>query len=85
MACPSGCLNGGGQIKPKVLGREPAEVLTELETMIANPENRVLRLPENNENLARLYAHTETEKLEKLTKTQFQPLKSDPNAFNIKW
>ncbi|KAK8576066.1 hypothetical protein V6N12_063713 [Hibiscus sabdariffa] len=32
MACPSGCLNGGGQIKPKA-GQSPKELIKSLETV----------------------------------------------------
>ena len=31
MACPGGCLNGGGQIKPKYFGLDPKQVLEILE------------------------------------------------------
>ncbi|GAY60938.1 hypothetical protein CUMW_205940 [Citrus unshiu] len=42
MACPSGCMNGGGQVKPKP-GQSPKELIKTLETiylenvMVADP------------------------------------------------
>jgi len=42
MACPGGCLNGGGQIKPKDFGLDPKVVLEMLETHMANMEHREL-------------------------------------------
>lgn len=49
MACPGGCLNGGGQIKPKDFGLEPKVVLEMLESQMAQMEVReLIHNPEEN-------------------------------------
>ena len=49
MACPGGCLNGGGQIKPKDFGLDPKVVLEMLEIQMANMEHReLIHNPEDN-------------------------------------
>ncbi|EEF39506.1 electron transporter, putative [Ricinus communis] len=71
MACPSGCLNGGGQIKPKP-GQSPKDLLQSLETiymenvLVADPfENPLIKslydewLEEPGSEKAKRYLHTE--------------------------
>jgi iron only hydrogenase large subunit-like protein len=49
MACPSGCINGGGQIKPEQMATgtklEPIEVLASVEANHSAMENRQLEQP----------------------------------------
>ncbi len=55
MACPSGCLNGGGQVKPKDLNMNPKEVIETLEHQIENMEYReLLPNPQENKSIAQL-------------------------------
>ena len=42
MACPRGCLNGGGQIKPKEMNASPKEVIEALEAQSLRMEQREL-------------------------------------------
>ncbi|KAL5836455.1 hypothetical protein ACOSQ4_015952 [Xanthoceras sorbifolium] len=71
MACPSGCLNGGGQIKPKA-GQSPKELIQLLETiymenvLVANPfKNHLVQslydewLEQPGSEKAKRYMHTE--------------------------
>jgi iron only hydrogenase large subunit-like protein len=54
MACPGGCLNGGGQLKPQ-LGQSPAQLLTQLEEVYEGRGDVVQRRPEENGEVAGLY------------------------------
>lgn len=67
MACPSGCLNGGGQPKP-VGGKSPKDVLKDVEAAYHH-QDVIPRLPMNNPVLKRIYnewvgggPHSETAK-----------------------
>ena len=52
MACPSGCLNGGGQVKPKDLNMTPKDIVDHLEQQLRNMENKqLLDRPEENHNI----------------------------------
>ena len=48
MACPGGCLNGGGQIKPKDKDMKPKELISYLQEIMTNPKFIELRNPEDN-------------------------------------
>ncbi|KAL9684347.1 hypothetical protein QQ045_021783 [Rhodiola kirilowii] len=82
MACPSGCLNGGGQIKPK-RGQSGKELLHSLETvytdnvMVADPfHNPIIRgiydewLEQPGSELAIKYMHTEYHPIQKSVTAQ---------------
>eukprot|EP00744_Colponema_vietnamica_P017073 GILI01023971.1.p1 GENE.GILI01023971.1~~GILI01023971.1.p1 ORF type:complete len:234 (+),score=69.35 GILI01023971.1:95-703(+) len=53
MACPGGCLQGGGQIKPPA-DKKPRELLEELEVLFHNSD-RLVRAPEDNPIARRVY------------------------------
>eukprot|EP00803_Ostreobium_quekettii_P010666 evm.model.scf_1048.1 EVM.evm.TU.scf_1048.1 scf_1048:215-6709(-) len=55
MACPSGCLNGGGQPQPPS-GKTASDVLQEVEAMYHH-QDIIPRSPEDNRGVARLYAN----------------------------
>ncbi|KAH9697974.1 protein NAR1 [Citrus sinensis] len=55
MACPSGCMNGGGQVKPKP-GQSPKELIKTLETIYL--EN-VMWLEQPGSEKAKKHVHTE--------------------------
>jgi iron only hydrogenase large subunit-like protein len=55
MACPSGCLNGGGQVKPKDLNMTPKDVIENLEMQYKNMDERqLLPRPEENKQIVQL-------------------------------
>ncbi len=54
MACPGGCLNGGGQIKAQA-GQSPAQLLAQLEEVYEHRADVVQRRPEENGSVAALY------------------------------
>ncbi|CAK0781927.1 hypothetical protein CVIRNUC_005508 [Coccomyxa viridis] len=54
MACPSGCLNGGGQLKAGQ-GQSQQQLLDQLDAIYHDPEVQ-LRLPEQNPTVAALYS-----------------------------
>ena len=52
MACPGGCLNGGGQIKPKEMVMDPKALLELLETQMRNMDYKELvPNPEDNRSI----------------------------------
>ncbi|XP_009394717.2 protein NAR1 isoform X1 [Musa acuminata AAA Group] len=84
MACPSGCLNGGGQIKPKN-GQSSKDLIQLLETLymqdveVADPfDNPIVKrlydewLGQPGSEKARKYLHTEYHLLVKSTASQLQ-------------
>ncbi|XP_026389075.1 protein NAR1-like isoform X1 [Papaver somniferum] len=75
MACPSGCLNGGGQIKPKE-GQSGKELIQALES--AYMENVVVTSPFENLLVKRLYdewlEQPGSEKAKKHMHTQYHPM-----------
>lgn len=54
MACPGGCLNGGGQPRPAV-GQSQAALLEALEVMYHDPQGTEARAPQESPLAARLY------------------------------
>ncbi|KAJ7946407.1 Cytosolic Fe-S cluster assembly factor narfl [Quillaja saponaria] len=75
MACPSGCLNGGGQIKPK-LGESPKALIQLLET--AYMENVFVAEPFENPVVKGLYDewldHPGSEKAKRYMHTEYHPV-----------
>ncbi|XP_064647003.1 cytosolic Fe-S cluster assembly factor narfl-like [Lineus longissimus] len=85
MACPSGCLNGGGQIRPD--GDEKAkELLQRLEDLYKTPEKED---PLRNQLVERLYAewlgHPESDKAKQMLHTQYHEVEKMTNALTMKW
>lgn len=84
MACPSGCLNGGGQIRAETK-EEAKELLENIEVLYKNQETVV---PEENENVLKMYEELvefEKEIEEKIFTTQYHEIEKTVNALNIKW
>ncbi|XP_055820479.1 protein NAR1 isoform X2 [Solanum dulcamara] len=75
MACPSGCLNGGGQIKPQP-GQSAKELIQMLET--AYVENVVVADPFNNPIIKGLYSEwleqPGSEKAKRYLHTEYHPV-----------
>ncbi|XP_065909503.1 cytosolic Fe-S cluster assembly factor narfl-like [Dysidea avara] len=85
MACPSGCLNGGGQVRPT----EPEtskELLDRVEAIYTAVKTRK---PEENPLVERLYQDwlggRDSEKAIKLLHTQYHEVEKFVSALNIKW
>ncbi|CAG9854505.1 unnamed protein product [Phyllotreta striolata] len=85
MACPSGCLNGGAQIRPGD-GKSVKELITEIEGLY---ESLSSPLPEENKIIKHLYDHwlggQDSDKCSKILHTQYHEIEKIPNALNIKW
>ncbi|XP_033631147.1 cytosolic Fe-S cluster assembly factor narfl-like [Asterias rubens] len=85
MACPAGCLNGGGQIRPQD-NEQPKELLTRVETLYNSLNTRK---PEENHMTERLYSDwlggAETEKAKAMLDTEYHPVEKMNNALTIKW
>jgi iron only hydrogenase large subunit-like protein len=83
MACPGGCLNGGGQIKPKDLGLTPAELLSNL----IDIQRSSLELidPSNVPGLTALYNDISVEKIQEIIKTYFTVIKTEASIGNLHW
>ncbi|KAE7995247.1 hypothetical protein FH972_000067 [Carpinus fangiana] len=75
MACPAGCLNGGGQIKPK-LGQSPKELLQLLEAVYM--ENVMVADPFKNPIVRSLYddwlEQPGSEKAKRIMHTEYHPV-----------
>ncbi|TSO37037.1 Cytosolic Fe-S cluster assembly factor NARFL [Bagarius yarrelli] len=85
MACPSGCLNGGGQLKP-VADQFNKELLQRVEAAYRAEQ---LSLPEEDQRVAELY-HTwiqsiREEKAQELLHTQYHAVEKSTNGLSIKW
>eukprot|EP00058_Branchiostoma_floridae_P010022 XP_002595510.1 hypothetical protein BRAFLDRAFT_118961 [Branchiostoma floridae] len=85
MACPSGCLNGGGQVR---IGDKEADkdLLTKAEELyLALP----VRTPEKNPRLESLYSEwlsgRDNEKARRMLHTTYHPVEKMTNALAIKW
>ena len=83
MACPGGCLNGGGQIKPKDLGMNSSDLLNNLVEI----QKQSLELIDWNNipGLVPLYNEITDEKVKEIIKTVFTPIKTETSVANLKW
>ncbi|XP_068081685.1 probable cytosolic Fe-S cluster assembly factor GK14772 [Anabrus simplex] len=85
MACPSGCLNGGAQVRP-MDSVTPKEVITRLETMY---KSLPCILPENNKLVMKLYdcwlGGMHSDKSSVVLHTQYHAVEKMATALNIKW
>ncbi|KAI5559875.1 hypothetical protein BDE02_16G008000 [Populus trichocarpa] len=86
MACPSGCLNGGGQIKPKPQ-QSPKELLQSLETIYM--ENVLIKDPFENLLVKSLYDEwlekPGSEKAKKHMHTEYHPMVKSVTAQLHNW
>ncbi|NXI72024.1 NARFL factor, partial [Anseranas semipalmata] len=84
MACPSGCLNGGGQIK--VEGESSKDWLQQVEKLY---DSLKIEIPEENRTVAELYEQwlggMESEKAGKALHTEYHAVERTSTGFNIKW
>ncbi|XP_072167702.1 cytosolic Fe-S cluster assembly factor narfl-like [Diadema setosum] len=85
MACPAGCLNGGGQIKPEE-GTSDKDLIAEVEDMYSSAPTR---LPEENAMVQQLYEEwlggMDSGKSRTALHTQYHEVEKNINALNIKW
>ncbi|KAF1882450.1 hypothetical protein Lal_00039098 [Lupinus albus] len=86
MACPSGCLNGGGQIKPKT-GQSPKELSQTVETVYM--ENVMEAEPFNNPIVSSLYdkwlEQPGSEKAQRFMHTQYHPVEKSITSQLQNW
>ncbi|XP_058814621.1 probable cytosolic Fe-S cluster assembly factor CPIJ010948 [Topomyia yanbarensis] len=85
MACPSGCLNGGAQIRP-IHGETQRELTVELETMYrhlpqSNPENETVETVYT----TFLDNSGDNNKRKEFLHTNYHPIEKLNTALNIKW
>uniref|UniRef100_A0A8C4EY22 Nuclear prelamin A recognition factor-like n=1 Tax=Dicentrarchus labrax TaxID=13489 RepID=A0A8C4EY22_DICLA len=85
MACPSGCLNGGGQVKP-LPGESQKELLQKVEELYK--AERPL-LPEDDTRVAELYQSwlhsVGEERAKELLHTQYHSVEKMTNGLTMKW
>ncbi|XP_055376834.1 probable cytosolic Fe-S cluster assembly factor GI11683 [Condylostylus longicornis] len=84
MACPSGCLNGGAQIRPQN-GLQIRELTSQLENLYrslpkSNPENEDTKLTYNS-----FFEGFESDKSKALLHTKYHAVEKNTIALNIKW
>ncbi|XP_005054045.1 PREDICTED: cytosolic Fe-S cluster assembly factor NARFL isoform X2 [Ficedula albicollis] len=84
MACPSGCLNGGGQIKLE--GESSKEELQKVERLY---ESLRAEMPGENQAVRELYQHWlggwGSERAQQVLHTQYHAVERANSALNIKW
>ncbi|XP_060696341.1 cytosolic Fe-S cluster assembly factor narfl isoform X1 [Hemiscyllium ocellatum] len=85
MACPSGCLNGGGQIRAE--GPESSkDLLQQVEELYTSVK---VQAPEANESVKKLYEQwlegADSSKSLKMLHTQYHAVEKLNSALNIKW
>ncbi|XP_067390456.1 cytosolic iron-sulfur assembly component 3 isoform X1 [Emydura macquarii macquarii] len=84
MACPSGCLNGGGQIRAE--GESSKDLLQQVEELY---ESVKAEIPESNTAVKELYEQwlggTNSEKAGKMLHTEYHAVEKMNSGFNIKW
>ncbi|NWR11104.1 NARFL factor, partial [Paradoxornis webbianus] len=84
MACPSGCLNGGGQIKLE--GESSREELQQVERLYRSPRAEA---PEENQAVRELYelwlGGWGSHRAQEVLHTQYHALERTNSALNIKW
>ncbi|XP_075942169.1 cytosolic Fe-S cluster assembly factor narfl [Anarhichas minor] len=85
MACPSGCLNGGGQVKP-LPGQNPKELLQKVEELYT--AERPLS-PEDDTRVAELYQSwlhsVGEERAKELLHTRYHTVEKMINGLTMKW
>ncbi|XP_075880173.1 cytosolic Fe-S cluster assembly factor narfl [Nelusetta ayraudi] len=85
MACPSGCLNGGGQVKASP-GQDPKELLRKVEELYK--AERTL-LPEDDTRVAELYQawlhSVGEEKAKEMLHTHYHTVEKMTNGLAMKW
>ncbi|XP_047021575.1 probable cytosolic Fe-S cluster assembly factor GL21135 [Helicoverpa zea] len=85
MACPSGCLNGGAQVRP-VTGESGRELVAQLEAMYSTLP---LATPADNRLVRRLYADwldgRDSDKARAVLHTAYHAIDKSDIALNIKW
>ena len=81
MACPSGCLNGGGQIRADT--KEEAKQLLDNVGKLYKELPNVL--PEENELVTGIYSEFDTDTKKSVFATQYHAITKTVNALNIKW
>ncbi|KAM9843194.1 cytosolic Fe-S cluster assembly factor narfl [Aulostomus maculatus] len=85
MACPSGCINGGGQVKPSP-GQTPKEVLQKVEELYKAERPQA---PEDDAHVAELYQlwlHSlGEERAKELLHTQYHTVEKMTNGLTMKW
>ncbi|XP_056144730.1 cytosolic Fe-S cluster assembly factor narfl [Lampris incognitus] len=85
MACPSGCLNGGGQLKP-IPNQSSKELLQKVEELYKAEQSLT---PEDDVRVAELYLswlHTiGEERARKLLHTQYHAVEKLTNGLAVKW
>jgi len=85
LACPSGCLNGGAQLRPEQES-SAKELINSLEEKHSNMEKS---LPEDNLQLQQLIQdwglETDTEKRKKVVMTEYHEVEKMTNGLAIKW
>ncbi|KAL6069300.1 Cytosolic iron-sulfur assembly component 3, variant 2 [Balamuthia mandrillaris] len=87
MACPSGCLNGGGQVRPQE-GETPKQLVERLEDIYH--QQTVLRPPQQNAAVQQLYGEwlqgePYSDAARKVLHTQYHPVPKLTNALAIQW
>ncbi|XP_077589981.1 cytosolic Fe-S cluster assembly factor narfl [Stigmatopora nigra] len=84
MACPSGCLNGGGQVK--AAGEDPKEFLRKVEALYAAEEAGA---PSQEADVARLYGswlqRVGEERAREFLGTRYRAVEKNTNGLAVKW
>jgi iron only hydrogenase large subunit-like protein len=89
MACPSGCLNGGGQLREESSNLLSKEILTKVKDVYSSVNNTI----EDDKEMVQVYQslysdkwlNNNSENIEKYLKTSYHEIKKDNDNLNINW
>jgi iron only hydrogenase large subunit-like protein len=86
MACPSGCLNGGGQVRDESTNTLSKELLEKVESLYYSVQNKI---PENNQFVHKLYDewlnHESQDEIKRNLHTTYHEVEKFTNGLTIKW
>jgi len=90
MACPGGCINGGGQMRPKEKSKNPRELLIEIEQNFNDLSVKRVEKPHDNPNISDFYSKVIDDEpygslSQSIFHTNFHEIERQTTIFNMKW
>lgn len=83
MACPSGCLNGGAQLRPQE--ESAKELLDRVHEVFEGSQLQGTRVPESDPAVETLYSEWITHEADRLLYTKYKAVPKSTSGFTVKW
>ncbi|XP_028967410.1 cytosolic iron-sulfur assembly component 3 [Galendromus occidentalis] len=83
MACPSGCLNGGAQLRPNE--ESPKELLDRVVELFKESQQSGGRSPDSDSAVDELYRDWIADRAERLLHTKYKAVAKSTSGFTVKW